>query len=218
MNYNELATKVQEFKENNNQEFVSNIPYFVEAACRTIAKEVDSVGLNTSATLTPTSGSPVLTLPSECFVIKSLAAVSGTTKSFLKCRPYDYIVQLWPDAASVGTPSHYARVNDSEVYVVKTPDASNSFELKYVTVSIPSSASPNCYLLDRYPNLLMYRTMAEANTFMMDWDDAAKWQALYDRERGSVANEARRNRRDDGNSVNPMQITVNQNNLEQNKP
>lgn len=218
MDYNSLVSAVQAWTENDDTEMLTYIPQFVENACRTIAKEVDAIGLNAIVSVTADAGSPFVVLPNDCFVIKSVVKVSAGRKEFLKHRPYDYLVEYWPDYASVGgNPTHYTRLNDSQLYIVPTPTSTQELELRNVTVSIPSSTNVSAYVLDRYPNLLLYRTLFEASMFMKHSDDAQKWQATYDRERDAVENEARRNRRDDGDTPNRINNIQVQNNLKPNQ-
>lgn len=214
MNYSTLIQTVQDWTENTNDVFVANIPTFIENACRTIAKEVDSVGLNATATISTASLSPLVPLPTDCFVIKSVTKTSAGRAKPLYPRPYDLCVYMWPDRASAGgNPNYYNRIDSQSIYVVPTPTSIQPLEVRYVTVTIPTSANPDTYLLTNYPNLVLYKVMTEANLFQMDNENVTLYQTFYDREREAVANEARRNRQDDTTPTNPLNTTVHQNTL-----
>ncbi len=208
MDYNAFVSVLQNWTTNTSDEFLEAIPRIVENACRTIGKEVDAIGLNVTTSVTAVAGSPYVALPSECYVIHSVAKTSGTNREFLKHRSYGYLLEAWPDTTSVGgNPSYYTRLDDSNLYIVPTPTSTQDLELRYVNVSIPSSANVSCYLLNHCPDLLLYACMVEANLYQMDMANAQIWQPKYEAARAAVANEARRNRRDDGTQ--PMAINTN---------
>jgi hypothetical protein len=196
-NYVTLTSAIQQYAENSGPDFVKMLPSIVENAVRAVARETDVVGLHAITTVTTSIGSPTVTLPDECLLIHTVAKVSGATKQLLKRRPYDYIVDYWPDYSSVGSPLFYDRVNDTTLYVGPTPSSETPIEIMYTTVSIPSSTKRDSYILTRYPELVLYRCMVETNLIMKDMQDAQTWQQVYDRAREAAENEARRNRRDD---------------------
>ena len=197
--YNSLTSAITQYTENDSTEFRTMLPWIVENAVRNVAREVDVIGLDTITTVSA-SASPYVALPNECLLLRTLAHVSGTTKTFLKKRPYDFAVNYWPDYTSTGTPLFYDRVDDAQLYIAPTPAPNTPFELRYVTVSIPSSANQNSYILTRYPELTLYKCMVESCLVMQNNEDAQIWQGVYDRAREGAENEARRNRRDDTNT------------------
>lgn len=212
--YDTLSSAIVNYIENDGEEFQNMVPNIIENSVRTIAREVDIVGLKAITTIAGTSGSPLVPLPSECLVIHTIARISsGVKKELLNRRSYDFITTYWPESTSVGTPIYYDRIDDNNIYVGPTPSEDSSFEVRYTTVSIPTSISQDSYLLTNYPDLVLYRCMVEANLIIKDMSDVQVWSSLYDRTREGVENEARRNRRDDTNS--PIMSPLGSNNLKQ---
>jgi len=209
--YPTLVSAIQAYAENDSSEFLAEMPNFIENACRTVAREVDPPGLNVIANVTTTPLSPFLALPDECLVLKNVTYNSATSRQILKNRPYDFITTYWPSTSTGGTPLFYDRYDDATLFLGPTPSGAVQCEIRYVTVDVPTSGSPESYLLDHYPELVLYRCMVEANLFMKNEADAEKWQQVYNRARDSVENEARRNRRDD--TMNPIMSPKTQNTL-----
>lgn len=199
-NYNSLADSIIAYTENTGVEFVTELPSIIGHAVRAVARETDIIGLNAVTTVSTVLSQPFVQLPNECLLLHTVAYVSGTSKSFLKRRPYDYIVTYWPDYSQTSKPLFYDRINDEQIYVGPTPNSDSPIELRYVTVSIPTSANPDSYILTRYPELVLYRSMVGAHLFNKNQTEAQLWQQVYDRARESAENEARRNRRDDGST------------------
>lgn len=196
MDYTELTQRVQDWSENTNPDFIDNIPVFIDNACRTIAREVDGVGLSVFTTVSATPTDPRLTLPTDCYVLQNVVKTSAGRSVSLKHRPYDILRFMWPEATSVGSPKYYDRIDHQTLYMAPTPTNTNPVELRYVTVTAPSALKPTPYVLQYHPNLLLYRVMVEANLFQMDMENVQMFQGFYDRERDAASNEGRRNRRD----------------------
>lgn len=197
--YNSLVSCIQHYVEDTGEEFTQLIPNVIRNACRTIVREVDVTGFNVITSVTAIGGVPTATLATDSYVIKSVAKTSAGRKKFLLHRPYTYLVELWPTVdVGGGNPTYYTRLDNNSIYLAPTPTSTQELEVRVVTVSIPTSDNPNCYLLDMYPGLLLSRCLVEANMIKKDMPDANVWGQFYDRERQAVENEAKRNRRDDG--------------------
>lgn len=218
MNYTTLVSALVEWSHNDSTELRTSFPVIIENAIRRIGKEVDAVGLNVTTTVSVDAGSPFVTIPQDVYVINHVVKTSAGRKEFLKHRPYDYLLEAWPDSTSVGgNPSHYTRLNDTTLYVVPTPTSTQTLELRNVTVSIPTSATTDSFVLNRYPEMVLAACMAEVALFMKDNEDATVWNAKYEAHRSSVENEARRNRRDSGDVRNTLNNIQNSNNLREGK-
>lgn len=214
MNYITLCSAIVAWSHNDSDELKNQLPTIIEHACRTVGQEIDAIGLDVITTVEASAGTPYVTIPQDIYVVKHVVKTSGTQKEFLRHRPYDYLLEAWPDATSVGgNPTHYTRLNDTQLYVAPTPTSTQLLELRNVTVSIPTSSNPESYLLNRFPHLIFAASMLETSLFMKDMEDLQFWQGRYDRVRDDVENEARRNRRDDGSTRNPLNNTQTANNL-----
>lgn len=197
--YNSLVSAIQLYIDDTGDEFTSFIPTIIRNACHTIVREVDGVGFSELVSVSAEMDNPLVSIPQDTFVIDTVARTSSGSKKFLKCRPYSYCVYFWPQVTTGGgNPKFYNRLNETSIYVSPTPTSTQEIEVKRTTVSIPSSSSPNCYILDKYPSLLLARSMVEACLIKKDMDDAEKWGAMYEREKAGISEEAANNRKDEG--------------------
>ena len=78
--YNTLVSAVQSYIEDDGTEFTDLIPNAIRNACHTILREVDGVGFSELVSVTATGLNPLVPIPSETFVIESVAKVSNGNK------------------------------------------------------------------------------------------------------------------------------------------
>lgn len=208
VDYNSLVSAVQGYIEDDGDEFTALIENAVVNACHTIVREVRAVGFSELVSVTADSLNPLVPIPTQTYTIETVAKTSNGNKKFLRARPYSYLVDYWPAVTSGGgNPEYYNRLNDTEIYVAPTPTSMQELEIKRTTVSIPSSASPTCYIIDKFPGLLLARVMVEANLIKKDKEDAETWGQVYEREKNNVTFEAAENERDEGYQQVPNRVT-----------
>ncbi len=104
--------------------------------------------------------------------------------------------------ASVGVPKYYAKFRNDKILIAPTPTSANDVELEYVVQPSAISASKQSnYFTNFCGNALFYGSMVEACLFNKNVTAAQVWQSYYENEVMLLMNEARRNRRDDMETV-----------------
>lgn len=135
----QLQQAIQDYAENTEQLFVANIPVFVEEAETRIYNTVQLPALRKNVTGTLTASNSYLSLPPDWLANFSLSIVDGFGNySFLLNKDVSFIREAYPNAASTGTPRHYAifgsqlsTPNSMSVLLGPTPDQNYVTELHY---------------------------------------------------------------------------------------
>ena len=112
MNYTELVAAIQDYTQNEETSFVSNIPTFVEQAEERLNRSIMVPELRknvTAAYLLLVSG--ILSPASEDFIsVFSLAVVdSSGDYSFLIDKDVNFIREAYPASSTSGLPKYYAQ-------------------------------------------------------------------------------------------------------------
>jgi len=201
--YNTLVTQIKNTMEDDGTEFETAIPDFIRRAELTLTNTLDNEGLTEYATSQFTASDPFLTLPTGTLIIKNVNFInSGGSRISLLLRTKEYVEDYWPVRASVGVPKYYAKFRNDKVLIAPTPTSANSVELEYIIMpSALSTSKQSNYFTNFCENALFYASMVEACHFNKNATAAQVWEAQYQNEIILLANEARRNRRDDMETV-----------------
>jgi hypothetical protein len=201
--YNTLVTQIKNTMEDDGTEFETAIPDFIRRAELKLTHSLDNEGLTEYATSQFTASDPFLTLPTGTLIIKNVNFInSGGSRISLLLRTKEYVEDYWPVRASVGVPKYYAKFRNDKVLIAPTPTSANSVELEYIIMPSALSASKQSnYFTNFCENALFYASMVEACHFNKNATAAQVWEAQYQNEIILLANEARRNRRDDMETV-----------------
>ena len=201
--YNTLVTQIKNTMEDDGTEFETAIPDFIRRAELKLTHSLDNEGLTEYATSQFTASDPFLTLPTGTLIIKNVNFInSGGSRISLLLRTKEYVEDYWPVRASVGVPKYYAKFRNDKVLIAPTPTSSNSVELEYIIMpSALSTSKQSNYFTNFCENALFYASMVEACHFNKNATAAQVWEAQYQNEIILLANEARRNRRDDMETV-----------------
>jgi hypothetical protein len=174
MNYAALVQAIQDYAENTEQLFVSNIPLFVKEAEQRIYNSVQIPVLRKNVTGTLTSNNKYLSCPSDFMSVYSLAAIDALgSYSFLIDKDVSFIREAYPNPADTGLPKYYAifgpqLVDPTELslIVVPTPDANYGVELHYYYYPESIVTAGTSWVGDNYDPVLFYGAMREAMIFM----------------------------------------------------
>jgi len=174
MNYAALVQAIQDYAENTEQLFVSNIPLFVKEAEQRIYNSVQIPVLRKNVTGTLTSNNKYLSCPSDFMSVYSLAAIDALgSYSFLIDKDVSFIREAYPNPTDTGLPKYYAifgpqLVDPTELslIVVPTPDANYGVELHYYYYPESIVTAGTSWVGDNYDPVLFYGAMREAMIFM----------------------------------------------------
>jgi len=197
-NYTYLVNDIIESTENDNSDFTSAIPKFVNRAELRLTKDLDDYGLVTYTSVAVSSGKNIINLPAGTRILKNFNINNAGTKINLLQRTDEFLNDYWNVSASTGTPQYYARRNNTTVLIA--PTAVSTVDGVIVHISRPttlSSATNTNYFSDFCYNALYNASMVEALLFMKNYEAINIYESRYKEEVQALRNQARRTRRDD---------------------
>lgn len=185
MNYAELTAAIQSYTQNYEQEFVGNIPVFVQQAEQRIYNSVQFPSLRKNVTGTATINNKYLACPTDFLASYSIAVVDADGNyEYLLDKDVNFIRQAYPSPTSTGLPKYYAlfgpqSTNADELTFIlgPTPDANYAVELHYYFYPQSIVDAGTSWLGDNFDTVLLYGSLVEAYTFMKGEADMIQ---LYD--------------------------------------
>ena len=140
MNYVQLYQAIQDYSENTESLFVSNISLFVKEAEERIYNSVQIPSLRKNVTGTVTASNKYLSCPNDYLSTYSMAVIDSATGAYtyLLNKDVNFIREAYPTPTSTGLPKYYAlfgsqysNANELSFIMGPTPDASYNVELHY---------------------------------------------------------------------------------------
>ena len=190
MTNTELSNAIQDYTQNYEQEFVANIPVFVQQAEQRIYNTVQFPSLRKNVTGSTSTNNKYLSCPGDFLAVYSMAVIDGTgAYEYLLNKDVNFIRQAYPQPTDTAIPKYYAlfgptvsgvTISDELSFILgPTPDAVYSVELHYYYYpeSITVAADGQTWLGDNFDTVLLYGSLVEAYTFMKG---EADMMALYD--------------------------------------
>jgi len=165
----QLKTAIQEYTENTETAFVSNIDDFIRSTEDRIFYLVDLELFRKNATSAVSQNDPFLSLPTDFLASFSLSITNSSSKEFLLQKDVNYIQEYNPNSATTGTPKYYARFDLNNVILAPTPDSNYVCEFHYFyrPTSLTAGAdSGTTWLSTNAPNALLYGSLYEAYIYM----------------------------------------------------
>ena len=168
--YDQLKTAIQDYTQNEETSFVSNLPLFIRVAEERILKNVQLTLFRKNAAGNTTSGNQYLAAPSDFLAPFSLSFTDGDgDKTFLEYKDVNFIQSFNPDATTTGNPRYYALFDTSSFIIGPTPNASYAVELHYFyrpTSLTDGAGSGTTWLSENAEVALLYGSLIEAYTYM----------------------------------------------------
>jgi hypothetical protein len=163
-----LKTAIQDYTENTESTFVSQLPRFILNAEERILKECQLDVFRRNQTGTITSGNKFLTKPSDFLSPFSLSVLNSSANEFLLYKQVTFLQDFTPNPATTGVPKYYASFDEASFLLAPTPNAGFTAELHYYfrPTSITTSSDGNSYLGTNAELALLYASLVEAYTFM----------------------------------------------------
>jgi hypothetical protein len=190
MNYTELQAAICDYTQNFEQDFVANIPVFVQQAEQRVFNTVQFPSIRKNVTGTTSANNKYLSCPGDFLSAYSLAVIDATGNyEYLLNKDVNFIRQAYPNPNSTAIPKYYAlfgpttagtTITDELSFILgPTPNAAYSVELHYYYYpeSITVAADGRTWLGDNFDTVLLYGSLVEAITFMKGEADMV---ALYD--------------------------------------
>ena len=179
--YATLKQAIQDYTENTETSFVTNLPLFIRSAEERILKSVQLNLFRRNALGTMSQGNKYLRVPQDFLAPYSLSYTSSSEEVFVEFKDVSFIQTYNPDSTVTGLPKYYASFDVSNFILAPTPNASFTAELHYLyrPASITAgSDSGTTWLSENAELTLLYGSLVEAYIFMKGEQDV---MAMYDK-------------------------------------
>lgn len=191
MNYAALVQAIEDYTENYESSFISNIPTFVQQAEQRIYNTIQFPSLRKNVTGTTNSGNKYLAAPDDFLAVYSMAVVNDDDEYvYLLNKDVSFIREAYPSALTAGTPKYYALfgptvsgstvTNELSFLLGPTPNAAFPVELHYFYYPESIVTANNTWLSDNFDSVLLYGSLVEAYTYMKgEQDMMAYYETKY---------------------------------------
>lgn len=169
MTFAELKSLIQNYLQNSETTFVSDLPSIIEQAEERILKTINLPLFRKNVAGTLTSGNEYLATPTDFLDNYSLSFTSSGSQNFLLYKDVNFIREAYPNSSTTGTPKHYALFDDTTFIIGPTPDSSYVVELHYLyrpTSITASGESGTTWLSTNAKNALLYGCLVEGYLYM----------------------------------------------------
>ena len=178
MNYSELVQAIQDYTQNEETSFVSNIPTFVQQAEERINRSIMLPELRKNATATMTAGNKYVARPSDFLSVFSFAVIdaAGDT-TYLLDKDVSFIREAYPSSGTQAIPKYYAQfdgdygTDEGNFILGPTPDANYDIELHYYYDPESIVTAGTSWYGDNAEAALLYGSLIEAYTYMKGEND-----------------------------------------------
>ena len=168
--YDQLKTAIQDYTQNTETSFVTNLPIFIRSAEERILKTVQLTLIRKNSTGNMTQGDEFLIMPSDFLSPFSLSFTDASNdKKFCDFKSVNFIQSFNPDRTLTGEPRYYASFDSTSFIIGPTPNDSYSVELHYFyrPASITAGAgSGETWLSQNAELTLLYGCLIEAYVYM----------------------------------------------------
>jgi len=175
-----LKTAIQDYTDNEESTFVTNLPNFIKAAEDRILEAIDLEYFRKNVTSAMTPSDQFLTVPDDLLAVFSLQITTSGSENFLLQKDVNFLREYTPNASTTGVPRYYAVFSVDHFLLAPTPNSAYTVELHYFyrPTSLVDSGSSTTWISDNAPNVLLYGSLLEAYIFMKGEPDIL---ALYEK-------------------------------------
>ena len=166
--YTTLKTAIQDYTQNTETTFDSQLARFILNAEERILKECQLDVFRKSVQGSTASSNKFLAKPTDFLAQNSLSVVNSSSNEFLLYKQVTMLQDYTPNPATTGVPLYYADWDDTSFILAPTPDSNYTMELHYFyrPTSITTSADGTSWLGTNAELGLLYGSLVEAYTFM----------------------------------------------------
>src|SRR6056300_277812 len=169
-----LKTAIQDYTDNDETVFVSQLNNFIKAAEEKIFKSIDLDIFRKNVTSAVTTSDPYLSVPSDFLSSFSLQITTAGSENFLLQKDVNFLREYSPSASTTGLPKYYAKFDIDNFILAPTPDANYTVELHYYyrPDSLTAGADGGTtWLSTNAPYALLYGALVDAYIFMKGEND-----------------------------------------------
>jgi hypothetical protein len=205
MNYTQLVQSIQDYTQNEETSFVSNIPNFVQQAEERINRSIMIPELRKNATASTTADNKYLARPSDFLAVFSLAVIDGDGDyTYLLDKDVNFIREAYPSASTTGLPLYYSQFDgdtsgeEGNFILGPTPDANYDVELHYYYDPESIVTAETSWYGTNAEAALLYGSLIEAYTYMKgEADLISLYTGRYNEAMGQLTGLDIRSDRDD---------------------
>jgi hypothetical protein len=205
MNYTQLVQSIQDYTQNEETSFVSNIPNFVQQAEERINRSIMLPELRKNATASTTADNKYLARPSDFLAVFSLAVIDGDGDyTYLLDKDVNFIREAYPSASTTGLPLYYSQFDgdssgtEGNFILGPTPDSNYDVELHYYYDPESIVTAGTSWYGDNAEAALLYGSLIEAYTYMKGENDlVGLYTQRYNEAMGQLTGIDIRSNRDD---------------------
>jgi hypothetical protein len=205
MNYTQLVQSIQDYTQNEETSFVSNIPNFVQQAEERINRSIMLPELRKNATASTTKDNKYLARPSDFLAVFSLAVIDGDGDyTYLLDKDVNFIREAYPSASTTGLPLYYSQFDgdstgtEGNFILGPTPDDDYDVELHYYYDPESIVTAETSWYGTNAEAALLYGSLIEAYTYMKGENDlVGLYTQRYNEAMGQLTGVDIRSDRDD---------------------
>ena len=163
-----LKTAIQDYTDNSESTFVSQLTRFILNAEERILKECQLDVFRRNSQGTTTASTKFLTKPTDFLAPFSLSVIDSSSNKFLLYKHVTFLQDFTPNPATTGVPAYYGDWDESTFLLAPTPSDSFTMELHYFyrPTSITATSDGTSWLGDNAELAMLYGSLVEAYTFM----------------------------------------------------
>ncbi len=168
-----LKTAIQDYTDNAETTFVSQLDRFIINAEERILKECQLAVFRRNVSGTFTASTKFLSKPTDFLAPFSLSVVNSSNNEFLLYKHVSFVQDYTPNPATEGVPLYYGDWNDESFIVAPTPSSSLNVELHYFyrPTSITATSDGTSWLGTNAELAMLYGSLVEAYIFMKGEQD-----------------------------------------------
>ena len=129
--YSTLKSTLQDYTQNDETSFISNLPIFIRLGEERIIKSVQLNVFQKNVSGSMTSSNQYLTVPSDFLAPFSLSVTNSSSYEYLQFKELEFIQSFNPSVSTTGTPRYYAQFDINSFVLAPTPDSGYTTSLSY---------------------------------------------------------------------------------------
>lgn len=179
--YDSLKQAIQDYTENTETSFVSNLDTFIKSSEERILKTVQLDLFKKNVAGSMTASNKYLAKPSDFLAPFSLSIKTGGSVRFVEFKDVSFIQTFNPDESITGTPEYYSVFDIDNFIIGPTPNENLTVEIHYFyrPTSLTAGAGSGTTWLSQNADLtLLYGSLIEAYIFMKGEPDVLQ---MYDK-------------------------------------
>jgi hypothetical protein len=196
VDYNSLVTQIQNYANRSDQDFVNQIPQFIEYAIKDIYSVAKHIGFEIIINGNLVQGNPTLAKPGNWKETISFQVTDNrpnpAVSFFLEPRVYEYCNTYWPSNNVQAKPKYYADVGYGLFYIAATPDYNYPCTITYRGLPDFSPQNPVNFLTQNYPFLLLSGSLYQMISYLKDDERSALFEKMYEKAVVTITSDSRK--------------------------